>query len=109
MGATGELHEQCIGHELRIGQHTMRLEPPDLYLITAGGDIDLTEFREIVRQIHLFAEGKRWVFGISIAHKFRSYPMSLRTAAVRVPTNVRGIVTVGASPRMRLIGTFVAR
>jgi hypothetical protein len=109
MGDGVEAHGQRFGHELRIGPHIVRLEPPDLYLVTLGGDMELAETNEIVRQIHLFAEGKPWVFGISDNHNLKSFPLTIRNASVRLPANVKGIAIIRTSPRVRLIATFLGR
>jgi hypothetical protein len=90
-------------YELRIGVHTFRFEPPELYLATLTGDVELPDMTEMLNAVSQFGEGKRRIFGIVDVSRVGSVSLPARKASTQIPRNILGLAILGGSFRLRLI------
>lgn len=98
-------------HEIRIGAHLFRWEPPDVGYICYHGDLDGESMFALSEESRHYTLGQPSLFLlVDMAHVGR-----VSTAARQVSAkggrdlNLRGIAVIGASGPMRIISSLVSR
>lgn len=98
-------------HEIAVGRHLLRWEPPDTMFITYHGDLDVEAFRRITEVSRPLTVPRPYVLilidmsdvGRISAETRRHSPEGARGVTFR------GIAIYGASPLMRTVSALVAR
>jgi hypothetical protein len=84
----------------KIGAHTLRFEPPDLYMTTFVGEVSGAEMVERNAEIARFAAGKPWVLGIADMRQGSMTPDSRRAATQLTPVS-RGTAFICLDPKQQ--------
>ncbi|EYF06072.1 hypothetical protein [Chondromyces apiculatus] len=97
-----------MGREIEVGAHTVRAEPPDLFVVVFRGDLRPEEVQEIVRHERQVAMEAGYVFILADVTGLGDVPVAARKAISEgkdLPS--RGTAICGATFRTRLLATMV--
>lgn len=98
-------------HEIRVGAHLFRWEPPDVGYIAYCGNLDAPLMGALSEQSRRFTVGQPCVFLIvdmAQAGKISAEARQL-SAKGSVGLNLRGIAVIGAAAPLRMIARLVSR
>jgi hypothetical protein len=97
--------------EEEIGKHRIRIEPPDLFVVTHDGDISFQEAAAIMHRLEAFTAGKDRVFLLLDVRRAGNMPPEARKGIVgtmgRLP--VGGVAIFGATFSIRVAATLMAK
>ncbi len=96
--------------ELKIGEHYLRFEPPDIYLARGVGNMDEAQMDEAIDAIEVFAAGrKRFLYGISDLRQFGTLNGGSRRAMVRLFPLLKGVALIGIKAPFRTTLSLVRK
>lgn len=102
--------EQADGtRETQIGAHSLRLEPPDLYLATFRGAVSGEEALAMARELDGFAQGKAYILGITDTIHIGSVSPSARRALLAFTPLIRGTAYLGVGPALQVVISIIGR
>jgi len=94
---------------LCIGNHRMRLEPPDIYLVAFDGDLSGAEIEQAYEAIERFARGKPGVFAISEFSRAGRTTAEARRGLMKIAPLLLGSVAIGAPLHSRVTMSLIAK
>jgi SpoIIAA-like len=100
-----------IPTEVRVGLHTVRLEPPDLVVITLVGDIRVEDVHGLIAEMHDFGQKHPKPFLIVDATRLGRFPPAARKAGMGLDERGHGRVfaVVGADFHQRVVLTLMVK
>lgn len=94
-------------YQKQIGSHSIRFEPPDLYVTTFIGEISGAEMMERNAEVARFAAGKPFVLGLADIRRGIMTP-DARRAATGLTKLSRGTAFVCLEPKQQLSLSILA-
>src|SRR5688572_16618742 len=103
------LHEKP--HELYIGRHYFRWEPPDVGYVRYDGDLDGPMSFELTSRSRPISQGAPYVFLLIDISKIGKVSAEARQHSGKggKGLNLRGMAMIGASATMRIVVGMVSR
>lgn len=94
-----------------IGEHVIRLEPPNVVFLRFRGDLSGLELSRLLDRVEQFTEDQPEVFGLADLSRLGMLSPEVRRIAAtrRYGAQNRGAAIFGASFRQRVIATLVMR
>jgi hypothetical protein len=105
----GEAAPAGESHDVMVGAHTLRLEPPDFYRATYVGDVSGDDALAVARELDRFAQGKAYILGIIDATRMGSTSQEARRAILKMTPLIRGSACLGVSTTLQLVGSIIGR
>jgi hypothetical protein len=95
----------------RIGAHTVREEPPDVFFVGPEGDVSGPEMTLIIEALERFAAGRERVFYVTDVTRLGTLSPEARKVAARSPSRVRlaSVVVYGANFHQRVMTTLLIK
>jgi hypothetical protein len=98
-----------MSEDICIGEHVVRTEPPDIFIVEFIGDLSVDELRRIFAEQKRFEAGKEYILLLSDMSNGGSISPEAREI---IPTEskgtvCRGMAIFGASFHVRVLATLV--